>query len=312
LHVAGNGDGKWVHHDVQPRLGRTLSEADFHNPLYNASRSRQWLRRGSGSSELSRKLSTEDFLSEGRLEEALEEEFEDSEAEISIGFQSSGDPYEESREKFSAAIQTKGSEGPYLSGRRIQDLDLMGGKICEGTEPTLVCDRVVLGSKTESGYVNGGFGGEDGGGIFGGGGYGRKGGGSGSDSTNTDAYYKKMLQADPGNPLLLTNYARFLQEVQHDSEKAEEYYGRAILASPGDGDVLSCYANLIWDVYQDAPRAESYFGQAVEAAPDDCNVLGSYAHFLWNVEDDEQDQDASQQQRMASSIHHVTATTAVT
>jgi len=119
-----------------------------------------------------------------------------------------------------------------------------------------------------------------------------------------------MLQADPGNPLLLTNYARFLKEVKHDFRKAEEYYGRAMLASPGDGEILSLYANLICDVHKDVPRAESYFDQAVEAAPDDCNVLGSYAHFMWNAEDDEEDQDAPQQQKMGLPTCFVTATTA--
>jgi len=118
-----------------------------------------------------------------------------------------------------------------------------------------------------------------------------------------------MLQADPGNPLLLANYGRFLQQVQHDLKKAEEYYGRAMLASPGDGDILSLYANLIWDVYKDAPRAKSYFDQAVEAAPDDCNVLGSCAHFLWNAEADEEDQDGSHQQKMVPPTYFGTATT---
>lgn len=119
-----------------------------------------------------------------------------------------------------------------------------------------------------------------------------------------------MLQADPVNPLLLTNYARFLQEVQHDLGKAEEYYGRAILASPGDGDILSLYANLIWDVHKDAPRAKTYFDQAVQATPDDSNVLGSYAHFIWNADIDETDQDASQQQKMPPITYHGSATTA--
>lgn len=31
---------------------------------------------------------------------------------------------------------------------------------------------------------------------------------------NTDAYYQKMIQADPSNALLLSNYAKFLKEVR--------------------------------------------------------------------------------------------------
>jgi len=298
LHVAGNGDGQWFHHDVQPRFERTLSEADLHNPLSNGSLRRLGLRSGSCTLDLCRKLSTENFVSNVFLDEALEEEFEDSDTQISIGFQSAGNPHEESGEKNLAAIGTHRDQGNFVSGRRNEDL--ISGRIFEGTGVAVVCDRAVVGSKTETGSVNGGFGGEDGDG----GGYGRRGGGSGSDSNSTDAYYKKMLQADPGNALLLTNYARFLQEVQHDLEKAEEYYGRAILTNPGDGDVLSLYANLIWDVHKDAPRAECYYDQAVEAAPDDCNVLGSYAHFLWDAEDAEEDQ--------ASRIYYGTVTTATT
>jgi tetratricopeptide (TPR) repeat protein len=303
-------DGKWVHHDVQPRCRRTLSEADLRNPLSQTCSRRLGLRRGSGSLELGRKLSTENFLNNGILDKALGEEFEDSDTHISIGFQSARDPLEESGDKNMAAIGTHGGEGYFVSGRRNEDF--MGGRISEGPGVALVCDGAVVGSKTETGFVNGGFGGEDGGGFSGGGGHGGRGGGFGSDSNNMDAYYKKMLQADPGNPLLLTNYARFLQEVQHDLEKAEEYYRRAILASPGDGDVLSLYANLIWDVYKDAPRAQAYYDQAVEAAPDDCNVLGSYAYFLWNAKDDEEVQNASQQQKMAPPTYFGTAITSAT
>lgn len=31
----------------------------------------------------------------------------------------------------------------------------------------------------------------------------------------TDLYYNLMIEADPGNPLLLSNYARYLKEVQY-------------------------------------------------------------------------------------------------
>jgi len=85
-----------------------------------------------------------------------------------------------------------------------------------------------------------------------------------------DMYYQIMLEANPGNPLLLSNYAKFLHEVQHNMEKAEEYYRMAVLASPGDAEVVSLYAKFIWETHKAAARAEAYFEQALNfACPDD-------------------------------------------
>ncbi|KAF3453711.1 hypothetical protein FNV43_RR04152 [Rhamnella rubrinervis] len=123
----------------------------------------------------------------------------------------------------------------------------------------------------------------------------------GSDST--DVYYQKMIEANPGNPLLLSNYAKFLKDVRGDFVKAEEYCGRAILANPNDGNVLSMYADLIWQSHKDASRAERYFDQAVKAAPDDSYVLASYARFLWDAdEEEEEEEDIEEEVKEESNI----------
>ncbi|KAG6426035.1 hypothetical protein SASPL_110248 [Salvia splendens] len=121
--------------------------------------------------------------------------------------------------------------------------------------------------KPQTLVVGGGVGGCGGGGVCGGGRGSDEGSGPGREST--DVYYEMMIQANPGNALLLANYARFLKEVRGDLVKAEEYCGRAILANPIDGNVLSLYADLIWQTQRDAVRAEAYFDQAVKTDPND-------------------------------------------
>ncbi|KAL8129280.1 hypothetical protein V2J09_018435 [Rumex salicifolius] len=100
---------------------------------------------------------------------------------------------------------------------------------------------------------------------------------NGGEREETDRFYQIMIDANPGNSLLLGNYARFLKEVRGDSAKAEEYCGRALLANPNavDGNVLSLYGDLIWQTHKDASRAQIYFDQAITAAPDDCYVMAS-------------------------------------
>ncbi|OVA06511.1 Tetratricopeptide repeat-containing domain [Macleaya cordata] len=166
--------------------------------------------------------------------------------------------------------------------------------------------------------IDGGAMGNNGGRFCGGGRGGGRGGRSedgddedfGSDSNHgndgIETYYEKMIEANPGNPLLLGNYAKFLKDVRGDIVRAEEYCGRAILANPGDANVLSLYADLIWQTHKDASRAKSYFDQAVQAAPDDCFVLASYARFLWDAE--EEDDDEEEVEEHGRNNHHAVPT----
>ncbi|KAL7134689.1 hypothetical protein ABFS83_11G043200 [Erythranthe nasuta] len=139
---------------------------------------------------------------------------------------------------------------------------------------------------------------EGGGGGGGGGSRGGSGGSGGGGDANhengsMDVYYQEMIEANPGNSMVLSNYARFLNECCGDVIKAEEYFGRAILADPNDGNILSLYADLIWQTYEDATRALIYFDRAIKAAPNNCYVMASYAQFLWDAEDEFEGQDST-------------------
>ncbi|ONK81063.1 uncharacterized protein A4U43_C01F24830 [Asparagus officinalis] len=122
------------------------------------------------------------------------------------------------------------------------------------------------------------------------GGHGKFSSDSNDDDRDADAcYYRSMIQANPENSLVLSNYAKFLKEVRGDVARAEEYCRRAIVADQGDGNALSMYAEIVWERSRDAERAETYFDRAVQAAPDDCYVMASYARFLWEAEEEEDD-----------------------
>eukprot|EP00252_Welwitschia_mirabilis_P002088 TRINITY_DN1200_c0_g1_i1.p1 TRINITY_DN1200_c0_g1~~TRINITY_DN1200_c0_g1_i1.p1 ORF type:complete len:380 (+),score=48.83 TRINITY_DN1200_c0_g1_i1:193-1332(+) len=117
------------------------------------------------------------------------------------------------------------------------------------------------------------------------------GGGHARNFNDMEQYYDAMLQQDPGNPLLLRNYAQFLHETKHDYRKAEDMYSRAILADPTDGDTLAKYAKLVWELHRDEEKASGYFEQATRASSDDCNVFAAYASFLWETDDKNEEEE---------------------
>ncbi|KAL1188802.1 hypothetical protein V5N11_021964 [Cardamine amara subsp. amara] len=114
----------------------------------------------------------------------------------------------------------------------------------------------------------------------------------GLDDENCGDYYKGMLDDYPMHPLLLKNYAKFL-EHKGDLSGAEEYYHQCTVVEPSDGVALANYGRLVMKLHQDEAKAFSYFERAVRASPEDSNVLAAYASFLWevNVEDDDEDDD---------------------
>ncbi|KAL7601484.1 hypothetical protein Lser_V15G23985 [Lactuca serriola] len=197
------------------------------------------------------------------------------------------------------------NDSPKKIARASSEADLNGSFVTNGMSPLCKLSSLAVsedseGEESDDGvlmfstsglYENGhGFG------VIGGGGgegkiSGRGGHGNHNENDSTDFYYQNMIEANPGNAMLLSNYAKYLKEARCDYPKAEEYYSRAILANPSDGNVFSMYADLIWETHKDARRAQSYFDQAVQASPDDCYVMASYARFLWDADDDDDDEE---------------------
>uniref|UniRef100_A0A1J3D3B4 Transmembrane and TPR repeat-containing protein 1 n=1 Tax=Noccaea caerulescens TaxID=107243 RepID=A0A1J3D3B4_NOCCA len=110
----------------------------------------------------------------------------------------------------------------------------------------------------------------------------------GFDDENCDDYYKSMLEEYPSHPLLLKNYAKFL-EYKGDLSGAQEYYHKCTVVEPSDGLALANYGRLVMKLHHDEAKASSYFERAVQASPQDSNVLAAYASFLWEINDDEVD-----------------------
>ncbi|XWS20427.1 hypothetical protein CRYUN_Cryun31cG0100200 [Craigia yunnanensis] len=208
--------------------------------------------------------------------------------------------------------QEKESEPNFCSIQILFSSSGLGEKTVDGKDSNVMQTQVMGGGAgNDGGKICGGAGGGGGGGGGGGSDGGDDGGGSGFFESNnhgsdsTDVYYQKMIEANPGNPLLLGNYAKFLKEIRGDFARAEEYYGRAILANPNDGIVLSLYADLIWQNQKDAHRAKSYFDQAVKTAPNDCFVLAAYAKFLWDVEEAEEEEEEHDKSGQETEHSHI-------
>ncbi|KAI9157304.1 hypothetical protein LWI28_020204 [Acer negundo] len=97
----------------------------------------------------------------------------------------------------------------------------------------------------------------------------------------TDLLYQMGLAEEPNNPLLLSNYARFLHLVARDYDRAEELFNRAIQLQAADAEALSGYADFLWIIRKDLWGAEERYQQAMAADPNNPSHASRYASFLW-------------------------------
>ncbi|KAJ4971760.1 hypothetical protein NE237_004859 [Protea cynaroides] len=107
-----------------------------------------------------------------------------------------------------------------------------------------------------------------------------------SDYLMTEILYQMAVSEEPNNPMLLANYAQFLNVVVHDHDRAEEYFKRAVgvgKEEEADAEALSKYASFLWVVRKDINAAEETYLEAIAADPGNTYHAASYANFLWNT-----------------------------
>lgn len=69
----------------------------------------------------------------------------------------------------------------------------------------------------------------------------------GFEGTDTEEFFKRMVDENPNSSIALRNYTHFLYKTKRDVKAAEDMYVRAILADPEDSNVLAAYARFIWE-----------------------------------------------------------------
>ena len=106
------------------------------------------------------------------------------------------------------------------------------------------------------------------------------------DNDRADEYYRRAIEADTKNAINLGNYALFLQNVRKENDRADEYYRRAIEADTKNAINLDNYALFLQYFRKENDRADEYYRRAIEADTKNANALGNYARFLQNVRKD--------------------------
>jgi protein O-mannosyl-transferase len=98
--------------------------------------------------------------------------------------------------------------------------------------------------------------------------------------------YRKSIEIDGTQPLVLASFAYFLATCRNEDSQAERLYERAIELAPRDPKLLCAYGEHLESRKRDLDRAESFYKLALDAEPANAYALRIYARFLWRRRDD--------------------------
>lgn len=103
----------------------------------------------------------------------------------------------------------------------------------------------------------------------------------------SDNYFKKVLELDPDNKLVLNNYSYYLSQREEKLKKALGYSYKVIRDEPNNPTYLDTYAWILYKM-EKFSEAKKYIEKAIEnGGMDDADVLEHYGDILYKTGNEE-------------------------
>ncbi|MFW5944449.1 MAG: tetratricopeptide repeat protein [Bacteroidota bacterium] len=107
------------------------------------------------------------------------------------------------------------------------------------------------------------------------------------DYEQSDQYFKKVLELDPDNKVVLNNYSYYLSQRDEKLEKALDYTTRIIRDEPDNPIYLDTYAWILFKMGK-YEKAKKFIEKAMEnGGDDDAEILEHYGDILYKTGNEE-------------------------
>jgi tetratricopeptide (TPR) repeat protein len=105
-----------------------------------------------------------------------------------------------------------------------------------------------------------------------------------NDHAKSDEAYEKVLKIEPGNVLVLNNYAYYLSLRGENLEKAEQMAKKAVEIEPKNSSYQDTYGWVLFKLGR-YKEAEEWIAKALESREESAVVIEHYGDVLWKLGD---------------------------
>jgi tetratricopeptide (TPR) repeat protein len=104
------------------------------------------------------------------------------------------------------------------------------------------------------------------------------------DHQKSDEAYEKVLKIEPGNLLVLNNYAYYLSLRNENLERAEQMAKTAVEMEPANSSYLDTYGWVLFKMGK-YEEAKTWIEKAIAAGEESAVVLEHYGDVMWKLDD---------------------------